>query len=93
MALSFRGNIKNVGALAVIITAATLGGIVLAQSTGADRWWKPELDATTAAPQHHKVLFENDEVRVLEVAVAPGAREPMHVHRYPASFTSTRPHT
>ena len=37
-----------------------------------------------AAPQHHKVLFENDEVRVLEVSIAPGVREPLHAHRYPS---------
>ena len=29
--------------------------------------WDPELDAVKAAPKHHKVLFENDRVRVLEV--------------------------
>lgn len=63
---------------------AVLGGFAFAKSTGADRWWTPELDATTAAPGNHKVLFENDEVRVLGVTVAPGTREPMHVHRYPA---------
>lgn len=66
------------------IFIATLTGVALAKSTGADRWWTPELDATTAAPGNHKVLFENDQVRVLEVTVAPGTREPMHVHRYPA---------
>lgn len=71
-------------ASAIGIIVATMGGLALAKSTGADQWWKPELDATTAAPDNHKVLFENDEVRVLEVTVAPGTREPMHVHRYPA---------
>ena len=49
-----------------------------------DRWWTPATDATTAAPGNHKVLFENDEVRVLEVTVQPGTKEPMHAHRYPA---------
>ena len=31
-----------------------------------------------------KLLFENDEVRVLEVSVLPGVREPLHAHRYPS---------
>ena len=87
------GTIRNVGSAAVVIVVATLGGIALAHSTDGDRWWKPELDAITAAPQNHKVLFENDEVRVLEVTVAPGTREPMHVHRYPAViYIDSSPH-
>jgi hypothetical protein len=37
-----------------------------------------------AAPQNHKLLFENDKVRVLEVTVQSGVREPLHAHRYPS---------
>jgi mannose-6-phosphate isomerase-like protein (cupin superfamily) len=71
--------------IAVACGLVAVGVTALAQSTNDfDRWWKPELDATAAAPGNHKILFENDEVRVLEVTVAPGAREPLHVHRYPA---------
>jgi hypothetical protein len=29
--------------------------------------WDPALDAVIAAPAHHKVLFENDQLRVLQV--------------------------
>ena len=29
--------------------------------------WDPPLDAVAAAPAHHKVIFENDRLRVLEV--------------------------
>lgn len=43
-------------------------------------------DAVEAAPQSHKVLFENAIVRVLQVVVAPGTREPMHHHRWPSIF-------
>ena len=53
-------------------------------SSNFDKWWTPENDALAAAPQHHKLLFENDEVRVLEVSVPPGVREPLHAHRYPS---------
>ena len=39
------------------------------QSKGS-RWpWPAELDAMTAAPEYHTLLFENDEVRVLEAHV------------------------
>ena len=58
-----------------------------------DRWWKPELDATVAAPENHKILLENDEVRVLDVSIAPGSIERLHVHRYPAViYLESSPH-
>ena len=33
--------------------------------------WDLALDAVAAAPAHHKVLFENDRLRVLEVTLPP----------------------
>ena len=38
--------------------------------------WPRELDALIAAPDSHRLLLENDRVRVLEVVIEPGAREP-----------------
>jgi quercetin dioxygenase-like cupin family protein len=46
--------------------------------------WPDALDATVAAPQNHKVVLENDRVRVLEVTVQPGEREPVHGHKWPS---------
>lgn len=44
-------------------------------------------DAVQAAPGTHKVIFENELVRVLEVSVpAPGTTIPMHHHRWPSFF-------
>lgn len=44
-------------------------------------------DAVQAAPNSHKVVFENAFVRVLEVTVPPaGKTEPMHHHRWPSFF-------
>ena len=37
--------------------------------------WPPEGDAVAAAPNNHRVLLENDNMRVLEVTVQPGERE------------------
>jgi hypothetical protein len=46
-------------------------------------------DAPQAAPNSHKVIFENAIVRVLEVTVPPpGTTEPMHHHRWPSFFLS-----
>src|SRR5262249_14454265 len=60
------------------------GAVSTSAQDNFDRWWTPAKDALAAAPQHHKVLFENEEVRVIEVTVAPHAREPLHAHRYPS---------
>jgi hypothetical protein len=49
------------------------------------RWpWPPESDAVLAAPDSHRVLLENDQVRVLEVMIEPGVREPEHTHQPPS---------
>jgi hypothetical protein len=40
-----------------------------------------------AAPKSHKVIFENELVRVLQVTIPPaGTTEPMHHHRWPGFF-------
>jgi len=44
------------------------------------------LDAMTAAPDHHTVLFENDRVRVLDTQLGPGERTPVHAHEWPAAL-------
>jgi len=45
--------------------------------------WPDELDAMTAAPEHHVVLLENEKVRVLDSVVRPGESTPVHTHRWP----------
>jgi len=50
----------------------------------------PELDAVAAAPPNHRVLFENERLRVLEVILEPGEEEPVHHHRWPSVFVFDR---
>jgi hypothetical protein len=45
-----------------------------------------ELDALIAAPQHHKLLFENEFVRVLDANIPAGEKTNLHEHRYSASM-------
>jgi len=52
--------------------------------------WNPALDAVVAAPENHKVVYEDDLVRVLSVTVAAGATEKPHHHRYPSVFVIDR---
>jgi hypothetical protein len=41
-------------------------------------------DAVAAAPFSHRVQFEDEHVRVLEIVLPPGAIEPVHVHALPS---------
>ncbi|CAM3856495.1 hypothetical protein [Parendozoicomonas haliclonae] len=54
--------------------------IVLATEDEASTQSDP-LDAVIAAPDSHKVLLENESVRVLRVIIEPGVKEPVHIHK------------
>ena len=38
------------------------------------------LDAVAATPEHHKVLLEDDRIRVLETQILPGEETAVHTH-------------
>lgn len=42
------------------------------------------LDALLADPAHHKLVMENDRVRVLETIIPAGAHTAVHTHRWPS---------
>ncbi|WP_375421886.1 hypothetical protein [uncultured Sphingomonas sp.] len=50
-----------------------------------------QFDAVAAAPKSHRVLMEDDKIRVLRVEVAPGATEPVHDHRWPSVMYFEQP--
>lgn len=58
--------------------------------TGNPASWPAELEATIAAPDNHKILLENERVRVLEVTLGPGEVEPLHFHRWPSVLHITQ---
>jgi hypothetical protein len=62
----------------------------MAKEPGA-RPWPESLDAVVAAPGSHRVVFENERTRVLEVIIGPGEREPEHTHRWPSVMVVDRP--
>ena len=90
---------KRLASLALVIVGIAIGyaasGVLPAPSRAADApanpervktacAWPAEIDAVKAAPANHKVLVENERVRVLEVTVQPGEREPVHAHCNPS---------
>jgi hypothetical protein len=82
---------RKFGAITAIAMAAAFlvvlcAGRVLGFTQGSADF--PEsFDAVTAAPDSHKVIFENAFVRVLEVTMPPpGKTEPMHHHHWPSFF-------
>jgi hypothetical protein len=48
--------------------------------------WPDSLDALIAAPESHRLLFENDDVRVLETRIAPSETTGLHTHRWPGTL-------
>ncbi len=51
------------------------------------KWkWPEELDALVADPAHHRLLFENDLVRVLDTFIPPGHVTEIHTHKWPSSL-------
>ncbi len=40
------------------------------------------MDAAFAAPDHHKVIYENERVRIMELKVKPGEIVPVHTHHW-----------
>ena len=48
--------------------------------------WPDDLDALIAAPKHHKLLFENELVRVLDTNIPPGETTAVHTHCFASSL-------
>lgn len=56
------------------------GILVEPKGPGNAAWTPPPRDSMKAAPETHKVEFENDQVRVVRVHYGPGEKAPMHDH-------------
>ncbi len=44
--------------------------------------WPDALDALRAAPTHHRLLLENERVRVIHTQIPGGDTAPLHTHRW-----------
>lgn len=61
-------------------------------SVNNESWpWPDSLDALIAAPRHHKLIFENERMRLLDTRIPPGDVVPVHTHRWPAVYYTISP--
>jgi hypothetical protein len=44
-----------------------------------------------AAPKHHKLVFENERLRILDTRIPAGDVVPVHTHRWPAVYYTITP--
>ena len=70
----------------LLVGAVLLAGSAGAQTTGCKTLSPDAQDALIASPANHTVLFEDADVRVLDVHLAPGAKEHEHTHPWPGFF-------
>ena len=75
---------KKSGELLIVELKRSAGSWRPASTEDDPTKWPDQLEAVRAAPGNHKVVFENDRVRVLDVTVAPGENERIHMHRMPS---------
>ncbi|HEY7334738.1 MAG TPA: hypothetical protein VH639_07630 [Bryobacteraceae bacterium] len=71
------------------VWTAAIVAVVLPAGLRAAGCGKIKLDATdavSASPNQHKVVLENDAVRVLEATVPLHSKEPPHTHPWPSVF-------
>jgi len=58
-----------------------------AEPTTKAAWpWPDSLDAMIAAPDHHRLVFENEHMRVIDTVIPAGHTVPVHTHRWPAVY-------
>jgi hypothetical protein len=57
----------------------------MTSSNSSNEWpWPDSLDALMAAPRYHKLLMEDERVRVIHTRVPAGETVPLHTHRWPS---------
>lgn len=55
------------------------------------RWkWDERLDAVKAAKDNHRIVYEDSNVRILQVICLPGKEEPVHTHQFPGVMWGTQ---
>jgi len=80
-----------VGALLLAATQTLAQNLPLSTDGTDPRTWDPKQDALDSGKKNHVVIFEDSEIRVLSVTVAPGEVEIPHHHQWPSIIVYDRP--
>jgi len=82
--------VKTITFLSILVTILVAAPVANAQhatnGSGEACPWPENMDAVKAAPENHKVIFENEHVRVLQVTIPPHSKEPIHAHCWPSTL-------
>jgi hypothetical protein len=81
--------VKTFAFLSILVTILVAATAARAQNNNRSKGvcpWPGDLDGVKAAPETHKVIFENEHVRVLEVIIPPHSEEPVHTHCLPSTL-------
>lgn len=61
-------------------------------SSSSAKWvWPDSLDAMRAAPENHKLVYEDNDVRVLAVMLNGNKSEPIHTHKWKSIMWIAKP--
>jgi hypothetical protein len=74
----------------LVAVAGAFAAGVWAQEKATAWAYPAALDAVAAAPKNHKVLYEDEDIRFLEVTVRPGEKENLHAHQWSSIFIVDR---
>ena len=81
-----------VSALLILAATKTFAQDLPISTDGSDpKTWDPKQDAVASGKKNHVVIFEDSEIRVLSVTVAPGEVEIPHHHQWPSIIVYDRP--
>ena len=68
----------------IVVLALGLAGAAAKPPISTDgsdpRTWDPRTDGPIAAPENHKVVYEDDNIRIISVLIVPGQTEKVHGH-------------
>lgn len=73
------------GTVPTLVRTAAPGTTLPRSSDGTDpRGWNPKLEGPLAAPENHKIIYDDAHLKVQALSIPPGTAEPFHDHPYPA---------
>jgi hypothetical protein len=78
------GQMHEQGAPNILVPSGKVTSDAISSDGTDPNSWDQKLDGPVAAPDNHKILYQDDDVRVPLVTVPPGEKEKVHHHRWPS---------